>query len=87
MTAGVKEITAEIVLNYVVIRGGKETHHAWFRTYITEASQEILEGFLKFSSGSSSIDFYQTSKITVQFEIQGENPKKLPISHTCWKQI
>lgn len=42
MTAGVKEITPEIVLNYTVIRGGKETHHAWFRAYITEASQEIL---------------------------------------------
>jgi hypothetical protein len=44
-------------------------------------------GFLKFSSGSSSIDFSLNSKITVTFENSGDNPKKLPISHTCWKEI
>jgi hypothetical protein len=47
----------------------------------------VLTGFLKFSSGSSSIDFNLVSKITVNFENAGENPKKLPISHTCWKEI
>jgi hypothetical protein len=25
--------------------------------------------------------------VTVTFENAGENPKKLPISHTCWKEI
>jgi hypothetical protein len=27
------------------------------------------------------------SKVTVTFENAGDNPKKLPISHTCWKEI
>jgi len=58
---------------------------SWFRRYINEATPDVLEGFLKFTSGSSSIDFDQTSKLTVTFENTGVNTKKLPISHTCWK--
>ena len=64
-----------------------ENYSGWFRRYISEASREELLGFLKFSSGSSSIDFSMTSKVTVTFSNSGENPKKLPISHTCWKEI
>lgn len=61
-------MTAEIVLNYVVFYGNAdESVKAWFRRYINEASLEILEGFLKFATGSSTIDFDQTSKVTVTF--------------------
>ena len=76
------------MLNYTTFSGHNiENISGWFRRYISEASVDILVGYLKFSSGSSSIDFSMTSKITVTFENAGENPKKLPISHTCWKEI
>lgn len=88
LTAGTKEITAELVLKYITFSGNNiESISGWFRRYINEASREILVNFLKFSSGSSSIDFSLNSKVTVTFESAGENPKKLPISHTCWKEI
>ena len=75
-----------MVLNYVSFSGsGDQSIISWFRRYINESTREVLEGFLKFASGSSSIDFDQTSKIMVTFENAGENTKKLPISHTCWK--
>lgn len=68
MTAGNKEITSELVLNYVVFQGHNiENISGWFRRFLSEANLEILVGFLKFSSGSSSIDFSLTSKVTVTF--------------------
>lgn len=77
-----------MVLNYINFSGSHiENISGWFRRYINEANRDILLGFLKFTSGSSSIDFNLTSKLTVTFENAGENPKKLPISHTCWKEI
>lgn len=78
-----------MVLNYIVFQGNNiDNISGWFRRFINEATPEILIGFLKFSSGSSSIDFSLSSKVTVTFENNsGENPKKLPISHTCWKEI
>jgi hypothetical protein len=88
LTTGNKEITAELVLNYIVYQGSSiDNISGWFRRFISEANHEVLIGFLKFSSGSSSIDFTLSSKVTVTFENAGENPKKLPISHTCWKEI
>jgi len=47
--------------------GNIENISGWFRRYINEAPLDILTGFLKFSSGSSSIDFSRSSKITVSF--------------------
>ena len=85
LTAGVKNLTPEDVIDYVVFQGGMEKQNGWFRRYILESNQEVLEGFLKFSSGSSSIDYDKTSKVTVNFQKAGDNPKRLPISHTCWK--
>lgn len=87
MTAGVKEITPEDVIEYINFTSSFQLQNDWFRRYIQESNHEILAGFLKFSSGSSSIDFDKTSKVCVRFQREGDNPKKLPIAHTCWKEI
>lgn len=72
LTAGTKELTPELILNYTTFHGNNiENISGWFRRYISEASKEILVGYLKFSSGSSSIDFSMTSKVTVTFENAG----------------
>ncbi len=84
-----KEITPEIVLKIVKFQGSTSSRHiSEFKTYISNCDVETLKGFIKFSTGSSSISHdtdNSNNVITVTFENAGENPKKLPISHTCWK--
>lgn len=43
----------------------------WFRRYLTEADRTVLTGFLKFSTGSSSLDFSLNNKIVVTFRDEG----------------
>ena len=38
LTIGIKELTADVVINYIKFTGGKEMHENWMRRYLKEAS-------------------------------------------------
>jgi hypothetical protein len=46
----------------------------------------MLSSFLKFTTGASTIPF-DTSCYKIEIVFVGISPKKLPISHTCWKSL
>ncbi|CAM6000523.1 unnamed protein product [Sphagnum balticum] len=58
----------------------------WFKRYIRECKPIMLSSFLKFITGASTIPF-DTSSYKIEIVFVSTNPKKLPISHTCWKSL
>lgn len=69
LTTGNYELTAELVLNSINFTGYNiDKLTSWVKRYIEEASQELLVGFLKFTTSSSCLEYNMGQTINVAFD-------------------
>lgn len=73
-------------MDLLVFDNSKPMIEEWFKRYIRECSSAMLGNFLKFTTGASTVPF-DTSSYKIEIVFVNTSPKKLPISHTCWKSL
>lgn len=65
LTKGTNQLTSEGIINRISFSGGSSILYNFFKTYLQKSSVEILEFFLKFTTGEKLIK--KLKKINNQF--------------------
>lgn len=88
LTSGQKKITSDHLEKIIVYHGGDSLIQDFFKRYLKEAKSDMLEKFVKFTTGSSKLP-YETKqmKILVNFKKPQGGKVLLPIAHTCTQEI
>lgn len=85
-TCGIKELEPQNIIDLLIFDNSKPMIEEWFKRYIRECKSPMLSSFLKFTTGASTVPF-DTSSYKIEVVFVNSSPKKLPISHTCWKSL